>query len=473
MASLTARPYPVNAFHNVVRDAIWEVQHRVQAPDALISSSFLTAMSIAGQGHVDIETPTGQIRPVSLNLLSIANSGERKTATDSMVCAPIYEHDSQQSTRFQERLSAYHRDLSYWRTVEVAIQRKIYRAIRLDDDAEKYRDELLHHHSLKPLKPERCRIVYQSITERPFMEALQGDGKSLSILSDEGDVVLRGGAMSRIALLNKVWDGAKTITFDRADESLEARNPRVTVSFMVQEGVFNEFMAKKGGSVRSSGHLARYLVSAPMSTQGTRHMSGRDEAWVALPKFHDRLIALLDANAYPHERDSSQRSILRFSPEAKELWVWTQNNVEQQLQPGGYFENIKDFAAKSVEIVGRLAGIMHCFGGFTGDITADTMERAIQIVDWHSEEFRRLFGSGATELEQDVEAVGNYLLHRYWKRGYSDASRNEVRKCGPIRHQGRFESALDQLCKESAIWMSYEGTRKRFIRLNASVFGSL
>ena len=93
------RAYPIHAMYKAIRDAILEVRRNLQAPDALIASSFLTAMSIACQGDADVELPTGQVRPLSLDVLVIADSGERKTATDSIVCAPIYSHDEKMAQR--------------------------------------------------------------------------------------------------------------------------------------------------------------------------------------------------------------------------------------------------------------------------------------------------------------------------------------------------------------------------------------
>ena len=98
--TLLPSPYPVNALHAGIRDAVLEVQANLQAPDALIAGSFLTAMSSACQSDVEVELPTGQVRPVCLNILTIADSGERKTTTDSVVCAPIYDHDARQASVF-------------------------------------------------------------------------------------------------------------------------------------------------------------------------------------------------------------------------------------------------------------------------------------------------------------------------------------------------------------------------------------
>lgn len=62
MPAYPCRLYPTHAFYNGIRDALREVQFNLQAPEALIGGSFLTAMSIACQGDVNVELPTGQIR---------------------------------------------------------------------------------------------------------------------------------------------------------------------------------------------------------------------------------------------------------------------------------------------------------------------------------------------------------------------------------------------------------------------------
>jgi hypothetical protein len=473
--SILPTQYPANALHAAVRDAMWEVQTNLKAPDALIAGSFLTAMSVASQGDIDVELPTGQIRPVTLNVLTIADSGERKTATDSLVCAPIYEHDAKQATAYAESLATYSVDMRYWDAIDAVIQRKIVKAVHANEDAEQYRGELIAHSKQEPRKPRRDRIIHQSITERPFMEALQGDGKSLAILSDEGEVVLRGGAMNKLGVLNKAWDGAKVLTLDRADDSVEVTNPRVTVSFMVQEQVFNDFMEKRGRIARSSGHLARYLVGYPASTQGFRMTSLQDPVWVHLPKFHERVTELLDQTATRRRAGDISRRVLQFSPEAKELWVQAQNSVESQIHPYGFLVSIRDFASKTLEITGRVAAIFHHFSGQEGAISMETLQRAIAVVEWHLEEFKRLFGDSddTPQSQKDVRALAMHLHARYWNHGFSMAPRNEVRKCGPIRHQGQFEAALAHLCNEGSVLVPYEGRRKRFIHLNPQVFSQI
>ncbi|HDS1096369.1 YfjI family protein [Stenotrophomonas maltophilia] len=480
--SRLSHAYPTHAMYSDVRQAILEVQGNLQAPDALIAGSFLTAMSIACQGDVDVELPTGQVRPVSLSILTVADSGERKTATDSIVCAPIYDHDARMAQEHASAMLGYHADLRLWVAKDSSIQRKIGKALTDCEEAseQQLRQELISHEACKPTRPAKARIVHQNITERPLIEAMQGDGKSIAILSDEGEIVLKGGAMRTFGTLNKAWDGPKTLQLDRVDDNIEVRNPRLTISMMVQEKVFSAFMDKRGHAARGSGHLARYLVAYPPSTQGFRFTSLDQPVWEHLPRFHSRVSELLEANHARRASGDHTRRALSFTAEAKELWVQTQNTMEPRLRDGGDLVSVRDFASKSMEIAGRVAAILHHFSAQEGVlITMETLHRALDIVGWHFQEFVRLFGDSNDEPEQhrDVRALAMYLWRRYWTAGYTAAVRNEVRKCGPIRDQRRFELALHQLWMEGSVQVMHEnavrGKGRLWIHLNPTVFSQV
>ena len=55
------RPYPMGAFLVVVRDAGYELQRNVKAPDAMIGMSLANAITMACQGLIEVKLPIGQI----------------------------------------------------------------------------------------------------------------------------------------------------------------------------------------------------------------------------------------------------------------------------------------------------------------------------------------------------------------------------------------------------------------------------
>ncbi|MCW8334227.1 DUF3987 domain-containing protein, partial [Vibrio paucivorans] len=62
------------------------LEQLTQTPRAMNLSAILAASSTSLQGLVDVENPlTGKAGPISLNLLTVAGSGERKSSLESKV----------------------------------------------------------------------------------------------------------------------------------------------------------------------------------------------------------------------------------------------------------------------------------------------------------------------------------------------------------------------------------------------------
>jgi hypothetical protein len=65
-----------------------------QAPDAIAMQSVLAVASTATQGLADGEALHGSV-PISLFLITVAQSGERKSACDGLATAAIWEVDQE------------------------------------------------------------------------------------------------------------------------------------------------------------------------------------------------------------------------------------------------------------------------------------------------------------------------------------------------------------------------------------------
>src|SRR5262249_18388372 len=80
-------PYPLDAMPDTIQAAVVEVQQFTKAPIALVSSSALAALSLAVQAHADVKRAEKLTGPVGLFLLTIADSGERKSTCDEFFTA--------------------------------------------------------------------------------------------------------------------------------------------------------------------------------------------------------------------------------------------------------------------------------------------------------------------------------------------------------------------------------------------------
>ena len=98
-------PYPLESLPGILKAAILEVQAFVQAPTSLVAYSALAALSIAVQGHVDVQRAVKLSGPSSLYLLTVADSGERKTTCDGLFLAAIREWERREAAHLDPEAS--------------------------------------------------------------------------------------------------------------------------------------------------------------------------------------------------------------------------------------------------------------------------------------------------------------------------------------------------------------------------------
>jgi hypothetical protein len=467
-------PYPLNKLHLSIQKAAHELGMHLQAPDALIGMSLLAAMSAACQGLIDVKLPTGQIRPVALNLFAIAESGERKSSIDDRAAKALYDLLAQRQAAHEIAMDQYEYDLALWEDASQVLQQKRSALIRRNKPTEQITLELAAHRKIKPAKPRLRQIVRRDLTGRAFADALHGDGESIALMSAEGDILLRSGAMKQLGWLNSAWDGS-TLSLDRAEgKGVLARNPRVTVSIMAQPSAFRQYMARHGEQARGTGLLARFLVGWPASTQGLRTLSETEPTWENLTLFNERAQQLLTEYDRRISEGPIERTVITFSDEARLRWINLVNETESYIHPQGDLRDINDFASKACEITGRVAAILHYFSEQEGGITVDTLERAITIVGWHMTEFQRIFSenSDVSRAHGDAHVLARNLHEKAWLKGLCAIRRNDILHIGPVslRTKARLDPALDVLIANGAVWINQDKSRTRYVNLDQRFF---
>lgn len=465
--------YPLDAFPTVVQYAACEVADNTQAPTALIAMEFLANMSASAQGLYDVELPTGKVSPVSLNCMIVAESGERMTGVHRLVSKLLYQFDVQQRSKYESDLLHFEESMRAWKAFEKGLSRKLAKAIKDSDGVEAVQRELSEWAKQMPVKPRARSLMRQNITERAMMDALEGSGESVAFICDEGEVIMNGGALDQLGLLNKAWDGTDALIMDRSQGvSIIASQPRVTLAIKVQPAVLQRHEKRRGAVMRGSGHWSRYLVGNPPSTQGMRQTYQLDRSWGRLDAFHERMQELLDALAAGIESGSVVRQVLAFSLEAKFQWLYLSNQIEGMLGPGGYLHDIKDFASKTMEITGRVAALLHVYAKHDGCISVDTLNRAAAIVQWHRDEFKRLFSPECTtsEAQQDAHAIGEHLFQLRHQAGSTRFPKKDILQYGPVSSKKRFDTALKVLIDWKQVRISIGLKGQHVIDLNPFVF---
>ena len=98
--------YPVEAL-GPLRGPVEAAQSATQAPVALAAQSALSVASLAVQAHGDVQALGQAVVPTSLYCMSIAKSGERKSATDKLLMAGLRDFERQANQAYREEVVAH------------------------------------------------------------------------------------------------------------------------------------------------------------------------------------------------------------------------------------------------------------------------------------------------------------------------------------------------------------------------------
>lgn len=469
--------YPMDAFLVVVREAGFEVKRNVQAPDAMIGLALINAMAMACQPLIKVKLPMGQVRPVTQYVMTVAESGERKSTVDELLLSPYREHDRNVMLAHDAEIEKYFIERDWWEAKRACLVRASVKS-GLDAEAvEALKAERVEHAKLKPKKPRMRLLIRQDITPRAIMDALAGNGESIAIVTDEGQMLFKSGAMANLGLLNSLWGSPEVLSLNRSKEDhVLVMAPRASISIMTQPDVLRDYIGKRGSVAKGSGHWARYLVAWPQSNVGYRPVDDGEAIWEHLPVFHDRIKQLLSLQAEMYVSGKVDPKLLEFTGDAKVRWFAQANRTEWMLRPGDYLHDITDFGSKAMEIVARLAAVMHYFAGEKGDISLDTLERAIAIVAYHVDQYKELFSPRLAPPEDQVDARKVELYLRDLWGGYGSNSfiaKNHLLRNGPVRDRERLNAALRVSARKGAVSLPHAAKgERRYVLLNDDYFGS-
>ena len=438
--------FPFHMLPPSIRDAVWEAGHYVKAPTPLIASSAFGAISLACQGLVDVERPRGLVGPTSLFLLTIAESGERKTSADKEFMAPIVHFEDHQTQKAVSALAKYEAAIFIWNLKKKSLSARI---LQLEGKGSQDDDELelqlSEHLVAKPQRPRTVKWIFGNTSPEALAKSMHAGSSSVGLMADEGSQILNGRAAGDLPLINDLWGGG-TIRVDRSnsDDSFSVKDARITISGMVQQKSFGKFLSGRGALARDNGFLSRCLINDPQSTQGFREdYSLEKPKQPALEAFRKRLTEIMESSLAEEGSAGVERTVLTFSPNAKVKWVDFSNYIERNLGPGGALAEVRDAASKTAENVARMAALFHFFEGRTGEIQEDSVDQALRICEWYLLEFRRIFHSPPPIPQPQLDAleIDSWLRNYFRSSGNYVVQKNYVMQRGP--NQMRVKERLD------------------------------
>ncbi|MGN7442511.1 YfjI family protein [Pseudomonas lactis] len=413
-SSPVAQTYPVQALGGILGPAVERMAEVIGVPQALAAQSVLAASALATQGHAGLQLD-GRNYPLSLYLITVAASGDRKTAADRCALLPARQWEREQWQRYREQL-ARHR----------AVQRQAQRIKPGDPESS-------NGMSLDA-EPSAPRLITTDPTIEALIKGLCHDLPSMGLFCDEGGQFLGSSTMSRdnrlkaVTTLSSLWDGSP---IDRArsmaGESLRAYDRRLSLHLMLQPYLAMQLLSDP--LLQGQGILGRCLMTWPTSLAGERSYQSVDLSKdAALRRYQHRLSALFHQPWSLSPDGALQLSPLTLSPLARRRWIDLHDAIEAELGEFGELASVRPSGSKAADNLLRVAGILAVVEESTV-VEVDHIQRASALVGYYLTEIQRLTEQEPVcRVKEEADRLLRWLQVKDWKRfSIRDLNRNGPR----------------------------------------------
>ena len=409
-----AQPYPVQALGGILGPAVERMAEVIGVPQALAAQSVLATSALATQGHAGLQLD-GRNYPLSLYLITVAASGDRKTAADRFALLPARQWEREQWQRYREQLARYR-----------AAQRQAQRINPADPDPK----------NRVPLEaePSAPRLITTDPTIEALIKGLCHDLPSMGLFCDEGGQFLGSSTMSRdnrlksVTTLSSLWDGSP---IDRArsmaGESLRAYDRRLSLHLMLQPYLAMQLLSDP--LLQAQGILGRCLMTWPVSLAGQRSYQSVDLSKdAALKRYHHRLSALFYQPWSLSPDGALQLSPLTLSPLARRRWIDLHDAIEAQLGEFGELASVRPNGSKAADNLLRVASILAVVEE-SSVVEVDHIQRASALIGYYLTEIQRLTEQEPVcRVKEEADRLLRWLQVKDWKRfSIRDLNRNGPR----------------------------------------------
>jgi putative DNA primase/helicase len=469
--------YPLEHLPKPLRLLVVEIVEYLQCPVAMAANAVLAALSLSIQGLVNVARDNELIGAVSLFLMVIAESGERKSACDSLVTGHIKELDKKRLLADMDILKFWQSDFDTWTAEREGLIQCIKQLAKNGESTQHLKDSLKQLDQHKPEKPRGTTMMYEDTTVEGLTKALFNNSPSAGIFSSEAGVVFGGhgmnseSAMRNMATLNKLWDGGDVIA-TRSDitKNMLITGRRLTLSLATQESTVRAFFDGSKGLARGTGFGARFLIAWPKSTQGTRLYKTPPSHWPHKNAFIKRTNELLHTLlTIDEETGALQPVTLELSGSAQTAWIEFYNDTEQELRIGGELTDIKDVTSKAADNVARMAALFHVYeNGVTGHISEAHIISANHLMAWYLMESKRFFSEVVLSKElRHAVLLDNWLIQHCQAHEVSEISTRTIKQFCPntLRDKTILDDTLKHLMELNRVKIAKDGKRKQ-VHLN-------
>lgn len=420
-ATSSAADYPLEQLPPVLKAAAAAIASYVQAPPALAGQCVIGAATHLLQTRINAPSILNSMgMPCSLYLLSLGNSGDRKTACRNLAFQVIDTLEHTAKNQHKQQIDAI--------------------LLKAQQLPRKEREEFLANNPL-PIDPS-----YQT-TDATF-ESLAGAfirGQSAATWdTDEGSQLLCGPSLKSdisSSIVGGLCRGFDRGIFERrrARGNLEgsgaAYNRRLSIHLLAQP--LAVATALNDPILIAQGFLPRFLFAAPESIAGSRFLNEErlqmtPHTLPQLQKFWQRCQDIHETLEHIDQSTSEVLPpVLELTQPGLRLWLEFYNGVESELDKSGKYAEVCPFASRAGELARRIATVLAGFEGFS-TINDDMMSRACHLTQHSLNEWLRYSESRDTD---PVLIRAQSLLEWLKAKDWNEFHRDQLGKSGPSRER--------------------------------------
>jgi len=395
-----------------LKDYSLAVVEHMQVPFELVLANVLGVAATVLARKFEVLIKPGYLEPLNLYILAPMEPAERKSGTQSLCVAPLIDWEREQARQLKDKIIEAR---SRRESLEAIIKGKQGKLAKTEPGKqEALIKEIAQLQKELPTIPHEPRLIADDITPEATASLMAANFERIGVISAEGGLfdTLAGRYSSGIPNLDLFLKGHSRdpVRVDRKGGSPVIMNsPALTLCLSPQPDVMMG-LAKKPG-FRGRGLLARFLYVVPVSMVGRRKIDTPPVPDQLAVTYRQNVQALLDTPWALNEFGEQVSHVLKLEPAAFGDWVKFSQAVEAELNEGGKFEIIKDWAGKLPGQAGRLAGILHCLKNLgeaaRHPITQATMGQALELGTVFIAQALDAFGMiGA---DSDIEAAKRVL----------------------------------------------------------------
>lgn len=371
-------PFPVESLPAWLGEMVRAAAGAYQVPLDMPGLLGLAMIAIAAQREVVVAAAPEWTEPLSLWVLNVVPTGERKSPVLAEMLVPVQEREKDlQRTMKHPILQAAARK----KALEARAAELLKAARKTPEGSPEWADyEAAQVAADEFVVPASPKLIVSDVTPETLASRLFEQSGRLAVVSDEGGVfdTFSGRYNRGVPNLDTPLKGYSggDIRVDRQGRSEAVERAALTFAMSVQPHVLRAMGEKE--AFQESGFLGRFIFCVPRSLVGSRSVDPPAVPVDVRVRYQMTLEGLLKTR---YSNEAGEPLVLRLSPEAVALLREFRRDVEERSRPDADLGGLQAWANKHVGTIVRIGGLLHVaeHADVNPVISGDTMRRALSF----------------------------------------------------------------------------------------------